>query len=108
MKNKGKSKKQRKDKSNKKLLQIQKQIMKNIFLNYIIGILEENIGIVEKITIRPSRRIKYDNEEDGLDLFYNKTEEIFIIEISYKYEGKHQGREYEIEPCMVGYGVKNI
>ncbi|MCI8344875.1 MAG: hypothetical protein HFJ42_02720 [Clostridia bacterium] len=91
-----------------KLLQIQKQRMRNIFLKYIIEILEENVGRVERITIRQSRRIKYDNEEDGLDIFYNKTEEIFIIEISYKYEGKHHERKYEIEPCIVGYGIKTF
>lgn len=99
------------DEDRQKFLEIQKQRMRKIFLNYIIGIIEENIQNkkkVENITILPSKRLKYDNEDDGLDMFYNKTEEIFIIRIHYKYEREDKDTKYEIAPYEVGYGVKSF
>lgn len=106
-----KKEEERKKEEQQKFLQIQKQRMRDIFLKYIIGIIEENIENkqkVEKIIILSSERLKYDNEDDGLDMFCNKTEEIFIIEIHYKYEGKDKNTKYEIEPCVVGYGVETF
>ncbi len=101
----------RKEEERQNFLQMQKQIMRKIFFKYIIEIIEENISNkkkVEKITILPSKKPKYDNEDDGLDMLYNNTEEIFIIKIHYKYEGKDKDIEYEIVPCAVGYGVESF
>lgn len=106
-----KKEEENKKEEQQKFLQIQKQRIRNIFLKYIIGIIEEKIENrqkVEKIIILPSERLKYDNEDDGLDMFYNKTEEIFIIKIHYKYEGKDKNMKYEIKPCVVGYGVETF
>lgn len=100
-----------KEEDRQKFLEIQKQRMRKIFLKYIIGIIEENIQNkkkVENITILPSKRLKYDNEDDGLDMFYNKTEEIFIIRIHYKNEREDKDIKYEITPYEVGYGVKSF